>query len=353
MAIFWAVVGLILASLSLSARASNRASSAKSDRCVQALRDGEPKLASRDWWQTYLNSLPHSEEPLFLEAQFPATDLGEAPLQDARLYQLHKYVKLIGPPVRRSNPLPELESPGSQYEYIDTVPSFGTAEVGPRGAFVLVRSRARGTVFTAPAIIDRPDGVSADDFLSSLNSYLENIEKIVLENKRDANLDSFFASLDQQEIDSDKSLADRSIEEEVWRHSPVWPISVVDLKTRGEIQSVVTDHTDYGDTRRVATRETFKAGRVSVTILDTHLEREQTNLFNKPKPSPSEILNGQQQQRQWLHEVLSVVYPDYALRRHWGMSFIDTDYKEVLATANRTRYIIVRSEDERFWPPSG
>ena len=313
--------------------------------CAASL--GSPvKTQSAQWppqkdWISYLNSLPDSQEEIPLVEHFPMQPIENSfVISDARLYTLHLRTKLTGAPnfEKFQNPSPELEMPESKYKFLGGFESNWTGEGGLAGQFILVESKTSARTLLIPGFPKRRKGVWRSTYIRALNDYLGGIEDIVAQDKRDPELDYFFRSLELRE----NGMAgpwDR-FKTEPWATPPV---NSQDSTYRKE--SVITASYDGGDTQRVATKETFRRGKFWITVFDSYLVRSRVTVHGETPPSRQIIETGRRTRRDWLNQIVSILYPEYANRRKWTKEFIEKDYAEVLASADRTRYVVVQTDD--------
>ncbi|QLY24829.1 hypothetical protein [Bdellovibrio sp. KM01] len=215
----------------------------------------------------------------------------------------------------------EVQSVSQKYQYVESHNSTG----GPY-LFKNTQSQREFIVYDIPRLSEFP---SSKKYSAALEKYLGRIEKIVEEGIWNKDLDNFFHGTNplqngkmREKIAQGKTLkAARSTFLSAPTHVTAFPVELIPGTKMG----------------RIAFREEWDQGDMVTTVI-------RTQIVGSTKATEALMLKGKEEQKKWVIDLISEIYPDYVDRRHWTESFIKADFNEVLETLNSTTYVMVRAK---------
>ncbi len=296
-------------------------------------------------WSDFLAKFSPTSDKHPLVRKIHSRKVDPPSVADSRFHTLHLLYGMKDSKTFENftNPVPELEAPQSKFVYIGSFEKAWNGSQGIFGKFLIVRSKQTGRELTVPGFPRRPRGADKSQFIADLNSYLERVESLVDSRVEIPAYDRLFRILQNQSSERNIPNQPNLLKKEPWKKS----LSSQSLRRRKahHRESFVLESFDGGKSHRVAVRETFRTRGLWVTTFDTFIHRPSSAIG---RHSNTELkLNYEEaraRQRSWLDEIVLNLYPAYATRRGWTQEFIERDYSEVLRSADRTRYILIRND---------
>ena len=287
-----------------------------------------------------------------LQSPIPSNVIN-SPALDARLYQMHllpgtiKHGPTEGVSVRIATETSAI--PNAQFRFL-----YSAANSFLPLSYVFQPVEG-GPTFSITRLPGRRQFSSEREYGNEFNSYLSKVYKVVTSNQHNQELNDYFT-----QVERSNQMMQTSRETGIFRESRSSREAEanrfgMDLRVENEIvpEGQVTKHPiqvfNSGEIL-YATRSTVKRGNLIISVIDTQLEVPRAGMAIGSRPTEADITIGLEQQRNWVDEILTVIYPEYAERRKWSQSFIEHDYQSVLSSLNSTRYISVARVEENNTP---
>jgi hypothetical protein len=293
-------------------------------RCADIFKFEHTAKTHQDWVELFASLDPEIEKipRQVLKKRLRPVDDPTGEVQDGRLYRMNEVLPKDAQLRHHSDPSGVQVNIWFKTGYSYLYSGFA----GTLVSYHTFRSQADGRVFTTPTLPAHADFRDHSDLVAYekiLTAFLQKFDTLSRSTEMDPRLDFYF---------------DRW---KTWDQKEEMKTLYWDEASRYEVttEAHFLSNLDNSPSDRYLTRQIQEHEGYFVEVIETRAKDP-----GHDGNSIEDAMVGRRLQRKWLAEIMATVLPEYVTRRGWSLDFIKIMYKKALASADQTRYIVIRAK---------